>query len=72
MHILARRLEAFNRDELPDWRQSSSLLRRALLFVPRLIEYCRFYLVAFGALVAAIVFMVAAWIVGLDRKSNQL
>ncbi|MCA1490464.1 hypothetical protein [Sinorhizobium alkalisoli] len=70
MHFLARRLEAFNRDELPDWRQSPSLLWRALLFAPRLIEYFLFYLLAFGALMAAIVFMVAAWIVGLDRKSN--
>jgi hypothetical protein len=68
MHFLARRLEAFNRDELPDWRQSQSALRRALLIAPSLIEYFLYYLLALAGLAAVVVLMVVAWIFGLDRK----
>ncbi len=68
MHFLARRLDAFNRDELPDWRQPRSALWRALLVVPRLVEYILFYAVALIALTAVLVLMAVAWIIGIDRK----
>ncbi|WP_026186984.1 hypothetical protein [Ensifer sp. BR816] len=68
MHFLARRLEAFNRDELPDWRRPQTVFRRALLLVPRLVEYLLFYGLALIALAAVIVLMAVAWLIGLDRK----
>ena len=68
MHFLARRLEAFNRDELPDWRRPQTVFRRAILLVPRLVEYLLFYGLALIALAAVIVLMAVAWLIGLDRK----
>jgi hypothetical protein len=68
MHFLARRLEAFNRDELPDWRRPQTVFRQVLLVVPRLAEYLLFYGLALIALAAVIVLMALAWLIGLDRK----
>ncbi|ASP55342.1 MULTISPECIES: hypothetical protein [Sinorhizobium] len=66
MHFLTRRLEAFNRDDLPDWRRSPSRARRALSILPSLVEYSLFYALALIALTAVIALMAAAWIV--DRR----
>ncbi|PJR16164.1 hypothetical protein CEJ86_05055 [Sinorhizobium meliloti] len=66
MHFLTRRLEAFNRDDLPDWRQSPGRVRRCLSMLPSLVEYSLFYALALVALTAVIALMAAAWIV--DRR----
>ncbi|MDX0027308.1 hypothetical protein CN198_11655 [Sinorhizobium meliloti] len=66
MHFPTRRLEAFNRDDLPDWRRSPSRARRALSILPSLVEYSLFYALALIALTAVIALMAAAWIV--DRR----
>ncbi len=68
MHFLIRRLEAFNRDDLPDWRRSPSRARRALSILPSLIEFSLFYALALMALTAVIALMAAGWIMGLDRR----
>lgn len=68
MHFFARRLEAFNRDDLPAWRRSSSALRRAVLILLSLVEYSLFYLLALAVLASVVVLMAAAWIIGVDRE----
>ena len=68
MHFFARRLEAFNRDELPEWRQPRSVFSRALLILPRLVEFLLFYVVALIALATVIVLIIAAWLIGIDRR----
>jgi hypothetical protein len=70
MHFFTRRLEAFNRDELPDWQQSPNALRRVLLIVLSIAEYFLFYMLALLALAALVVLMVAGWIIGVDRRST--
>ncbi|MCA1366860.1 hypothetical protein I6F15_05525 [Bradyrhizobium sp. BRP14] len=70
MHFFTRRLDAFNRDDLPDWRRSPNALRRVLLIVPSLAEYFLFYMLALAALAALVVLMVAGWIIGVDRRST--
>jgi hypothetical protein len=70
MHFFARRLEVFNRDDLPDWQQSPNALRRVLLIVSSIAEYFLFYLLALLGLAALVVLMVAGWIIGVDRRST--
>ncbi|MDK1374646.1 MULTISPECIES: hypothetical protein [unclassified Sinorhizobium] len=70
MQFLARRLEAFNRDELPDWRRSPTVLGRALRLVPSLLEFFLFYVLAFAILAGVVALMALAWIFRVDRKSS--
>ncbi|KQY73336.1 hypothetical protein GFB56_24105 [Ensifer sp. T173] len=70
MRFLVRRLEAFNRDELPAWRGAQSLPRQALLFVPRILEFLVMYAVGLLALAAILVLMTVGWLTGLDRKAG--
>ncbi|WP_457580727.1 hypothetical protein [Ensifer canadensis] len=70
MHFLVRRLEAFNRDELPAWRGAQPLPRRVLLFVPRLLEFLVMHAVGLCALAAILVLMAIGWLTGLDRKTS--
>lgn len=70
MRFFIRRLEAFNSDALPDWRRSPGPWRRALLILPRLAEYILFYALALVALAVVVLLMIAAWIVGVDRRKK--
>ncbi|MBB4187673.1 hypothetical protein GGE07_004342 [Sinorhizobium terangae] len=70
MQFFARRLEAFNRDELPDWRRSPTVLGRALRLVPSLFEYSLFYLLTLAILAGVVALMVLAWIFRIDRKPS--
>lgn len=70
MQLLARRLEAFNRDELPDWRRSPTVLSRALRLVPSLLEFFLFYVLTLAVLVGVVALMALAWIFRVDRKPS--
>jgi hypothetical protein len=69
MRFFIRRLEAFNSDALPDWRRSPGAWRR-LLILPRLAEYILFYALALVALAVVVLLMIAAWLVGVDRRKK--
>lgn len=71
MRFLVRRLEAFNRDELPGWGGVQPLRRRLLLFVPHLIEFLVMYAVGLVALAAILVLMGIGWLMGLDREISR-
>ncbi|MNE71990.1 hypothetical protein D3C80_1679000 [compost metagenome] len=71
MRFLVRRLEAFNRDELPSGGGVQPLRRRLLLFVPRLIEFLVMYAVGLVALAAILVLMGIGWLMGLDREISR-
>ncbi|MGH6809575.1 MAG: hypothetical protein ACREEJ_22420 [Ensifer adhaerens] len=70
MRFLVRRLEAFNRDELPAWRGAQSTSLQVLLFVPRLVEFLLMYAVGLCALAAILLLMAIGWLTGLDRKTS--
>ncbi|KOF16882.1 hypothetical protein AC244_20220 [Ensifer adhaerens] len=70
MRFLVRRLEAFNRDELPAWRGARPTSLQVLLFVPRLVEFLVMYTVGLCALAAILLLMAIGWLTGLDRKTS--
>lgn len=70
MGIFVRRLEAFNRDELLAWRGAPLLSWRALLFLPRLVEFAVMYVVGLCVLAIIIAFIGVGWLTGLDRRAN--
>lgn len=70
MRFLVRRLEAFNRDALPGWRDAEALSWRVLLLGPRLVEFLLMYIVGLCALAAIVALMGIGWLTGLDRKAG--
>lgn len=67
MRMFVRRLEAFNRDELPAWRGVPLMSWQTLLFVPRLAEYALMYVVGLCVLAIIIALIGIGWLTGLDR-----
>ncbi|WEX75478.1 hypothetical protein PYH37_000896 [Sinorhizobium numidicum] len=72
MHFLTRRLEAFNRDELPDWPRSPKALWRVFLIASSLVEFFLFYMLSLLVLAAVIVLMIVAWLIRVDRKPAKV